>query len=117
MVNNNIIQLNPSWESGIYSPVLLGGNPCCSIVASENPTPDQQLNCRYNSSPIQTVVYQSYNSHELHKKLAWILSTILPSFVLLSGIIFIIIYWKYNKNMLAFREIQKGTLKFNLFPS
>jgi hypothetical protein len=22
MVNNNIIQLNPSWESGIYSPVL-----------------------------------------------------------------------------------------------
>jgi hypothetical protein len=54
MVNNNIIQLNPSWESGIYSPVLLGGNPCCSIVASENPTPDQQLNCRYNSSPIQT---------------------------------------------------------------
>jgi hypothetical protein len=22
MVNNNIIQLNPSWESGIYSPIL-----------------------------------------------------------------------------------------------
>jgi hypothetical protein len=61
----------------------------------------------------ETVVYQSYNSHEL----AWILSTILPSFVLLSGIIFIIIYWKYHKNMLAFREIQKGTLKFNFFPS
>ncbi|CAK9268839.1 unnamed protein product [Sphagnum jensenii] len=116
MVNNNIIQLNPSWESGIYSPVLLGGNPCCSIVASENPTPYQQLNCRYNSSTIQTVVYQSYNSHELHKKLAWILSTILPSFVLLSGIIFIIIYWKYHKNMLAFREIQKEFAKQQVQP-
>ncbi|KAH8971005.1 hypothetical protein BDL97_02G120100 [Sphagnum fallax] len=53
MVNNNIIQLNPTWESGIYSPVLLGGNPCCSIVASENPTLNQQQNCRYNSSTIQ----------------------------------------------------------------
>ncbi|KAH8971012.1 hypothetical protein BDL97_02G120700 [Sphagnum fallax] len=52
MVNNNIIQLNPSWESGIYSPVLLGGNPCCSIVPSENPSPYQQQNCRYNSSTI-----------------------------------------------------------------
>ncbi|CAK9218041.1 unnamed protein product [Sphagnum troendelagicum] len=112
MVNNNIIQLNPSWESGIYSPVLLGGNPCCSIVASENPTPYQQLNCRYNSSTIQIVVYQSYNSHEL----AWILSTILPSFVLLSGIIFIIIYWKYHKNMLAFREIQKEFAKQQVQP-
>jgi hypothetical protein len=61
----------------------------------------------------ETVIYQSYNSHELHKKLAWILSTILPSFVFLSGIIFIIIYWKYHKNMSDFREIQKGTLKFN----
>ncbi len=61
----------------------------------------------------ETVIYKSYNSYELHKKLAWILSTILPSFVFLSGIIFIIIYWKYHKNMLAFREIQKGTLKFN----
>jgi hypothetical protein len=61
----------------------------------------------------ETVIYQSYNSHELHKKLAWILSTILPSFVFFSGIIFIIIYWKYHKNMLAFREIQKGTLTFN----
>jgi hypothetical protein len=52
MVNNNIIQLNPSWESGIYSPILLGGNPCCSIVTSENPTIYQQQNCRYNSSTI-----------------------------------------------------------------
>ncbi len=61
----------------------------------------------------ETVIYKRSNSHELHKKLAWILSTILPSFVFLSGIIFIIIYWKYHKNMSAFREIQKGTLKFN----
>ncbi|KAH8971048.1 hypothetical protein BDL97_02G122500 [Sphagnum fallax] len=116
MVNNSIIQLNPSWESGIYSPVLLGGNPCCSIVTSENPTANQQKNCRYNSSTIQIVIYKSYNSHELHKKLAWILSTILPSFVFLSGIIFIIIYWKYHKNMSAFREIQKEFAKQQVQP-
>jgi len=61
----------------------------------------------------ESVIYQCYNSHELHKKLAWILSTILPSFVFVSGIIFIIIYWKYQKNMSTFHEIQKGTLKFN----
>ncbi|KAH8971042.1 hypothetical protein BDL97_02G122000 [Sphagnum fallax] len=116
MVNNNIIQLNPSWESGIYSPVLLGGNPCCNIVTSENPTRYQQLNCRYNSSPIEIVIYQPNNSHELHKKLAWILSTILPSFVFLSGIIFIIIYWKYHKNMSTFREIQKEFAKQQVQP-
>ncbi|CAK9871532.1 unnamed protein product [Sphagnum jensenii] len=116
MVNNNIIQLNPSWESGIYSPVLLGGNPCCSIVTSENPTIYQQQNCRYNSSTIPIVIYQSYNSHELHKKLAWILSTILPCFAFLSGIIFIIIYWKYHKNMSAFREIQEEFAKQQVQP-
>ncbi|KAH8971038.1 hypothetical protein BDL97_02G121800 [Sphagnum fallax] len=116
MVNNSIIQLNPSWESGIYSPVLLGGNPCCSIVTSENPTANQQNNCRYNSSTIQIVLYQPFDSHELHKKLAWILSTILPSFIFLSGIIFIIIYWKYHKNMLAFREIQKEFAKQQVQP-
>ncbi|CAN5966325.1 unnamed protein product [Sphagnum jensenii] len=125
MVNNSIIQLNPSWESGIYSPVLLGGNPCCSIVASENPTPscsivasenptpNQQQNCRYNSSTIQIVIYKSYNSH---KKLVWIMSTILPSFVFLTGIIFIIIYWKYHKNVSAFREIQKEFAKQEVQP-
>ncbi|KAH9571926.1 hypothetical protein CY35_02G119300 [Sphagnum magellanicum] len=116
LVNNNIIQLNPSWESGIYSPVLLGGNPCCSIVASKNPTQNEQLNCRDNSSTIQIVIYQSYNSHELHKKLAWILSTILPIFVFVSGIIFIIMYWKYHKNMSAFREIQKEFAKQQVQP-
>jgi hypothetical protein len=63
----------------------------------------------------ETIIYRSSNPHELHKKLAWILSTILPSFVFVSVIIFIIIYWKYHKNMSAFREIQKGTLKFNFF--
>ncbi|KAH8970992.1 hypothetical protein BDL97_02G119200 [Sphagnum fallax] len=116
MVNNSIIQLNPSWESGILSPVLLGGNPCCSIVPSENPTPNQQQNCRYNSSAIPIVIYKSYNSHELHIKLAWIMSTILPSFVFLSGIIFIIIYWKYHKNMSDFREIQKEFAKQQVQP-
>ncbi|CAM6007923.1 unnamed protein product [Sphagnum balticum] len=116
MVNNNIIQLNPSWESGIYSPVLLGGNPCCSIVNSKNPTPYQQQNCRYNSSTIPIVIYPSYDSHELHKKLAWTLSTILPSFVILNGIILIIMYRKYHKNMLALHEIQKEFAKQQVQP-
>ncbi len=61
----------------------------------------------------ETVIYQPYIPHELHKKLVWTLSTILPSFVFLTGIIFIIIYRKHHKNVSAFREIQKGTLKFN----
>jgi hypothetical protein len=61
----------------------------------------------------ETVIYPSYDSHELHKKLVWILSTIVPSFVILNGIILIIMYRKYHKNMLALHEIQKGTLKFN----
>ncbi|CAM6007966.1 unnamed protein product [Sphagnum balticum] len=108
---------------------VLGGNPCCSIVAFKNPAPYQQQNCRYNSSTItigynlfetiiyqSSFIYQSSNSHELHKKLAWILSTILPSFVFLSGIIFIIIYWKYHKNMSAFREIQKEFAKQQVQP-
>ncbi|KAH9571952.1 hypothetical protein CY35_02G120500 [Sphagnum magellanicum] len=95
---------------------VLGGNPCCSIVASKNPTPYQQQNCRYNSSTIQIVIYRSYNSHQLHKKLAWILSTILPSFVFVSGIIFIIIYWKYQKHLSAFREIQKEFAKQQVQP-
>jgi hypothetical protein len=116
MVNNNIIQLNPSWESGIYSPVLLGGNPCCSIVTSENPTIYQQQNCRYNSSTIPIVIYQPYIPHELHKKLVWTLSTILPSFVFLTGIIFIIIYRKHHKNVSVFREIQKEFAKQQVQP-
>ncbi|KAH9571933.1 hypothetical protein CY35_02G119900 [Sphagnum magellanicum] len=110
---NNITQLNPSWESGIYSPVLLGGNPCCNIVTSENPTPHQQQNCRYNSS---TILIDIYGPHELRKKLVWILSTISLSIVFLSGIIFIIIYWKYHKNMLALREIQREFAKQQVQP-
>jgi hypothetical protein len=43
------------------------------------------------------------------------MSTILPIFLLVGGIFFIVIYWKYQKNMLAFREIQKSTMKFNFF--
>lgn len=29
MVNNNISILKPTWEDGVYSPILLGGNPIC----------------------------------------------------------------------------------------
>ncbi|CAM6043448.1 unnamed protein product [Sphagnum compactum] len=45
-----------------------------------------------------------YNSHEFYQKLTWIFSAILPIFVLVGGIFFIIIYWKYHKNMLAFLQ-------------
>jgi hypothetical protein len=47
MVNNNITGLMPN--NGTYSPVLLGGNPCCNNPASET-LYYVQLNCRYNSS-------------------------------------------------------------------
>jgi Leucine-rich repeat (LRR) protein len=64
MVNNDISELIPSWESGRYSPVLLGGNPICKAISngcpnnefivydnpSQNENFDPQLNCRYNSS-------------------------------------------------------------------
>ncbi len=86
-------------------------NPFVQVFKKMNSCLIQLLTQGYNLFEI--VIYQSYNSHELHKKLAWILSTILPSFVFVSGIISIIVYWKYQKNMLAFREIQRGTLKFN----
>jgi hypothetical protein len=63
MVNNDISELIPSWESGIYSPVLLGGNQICKAISNgcpnnefivyDNPSQNEfypQLNCRYNSS-------------------------------------------------------------------
>jgi hypothetical protein len=59
---------------------------------------------------IETVIDQSSNSNELHKKLVWIFSTTFI-FVCLSGFIFM--YWKKHKNMSALHEIQKGMLKFN----
>jgi hypothetical protein len=47
------------------------------------------------NSCLTQLLTQGYNSHELHKKSAWILSIILPSFVFVSGLISIIVYWKY----------------------
>ncbi|CAM6007977.1 unnamed protein product [Sphagnum balticum] len=64
----------------------------------------------------ETVHYPSYDSHELRKKLAWILSTILPSFVILNGIIFFIMYRMYHKNMLALHEIQQEFAKQEVQP-
>jgi hypothetical protein len=71
LANNNIVGLIPPWESGTYSPVLLGGNPCCNtpqIIASyyvdeldvfliyylmgSLESLHQAYNCRYNLSAI-----------------------------------------------------------------
>jgi hypothetical protein len=69
LANNNITDLIPSWESGTYSPVFLGGNPCCYmflynysfddagqfvilIINGSFQSVHQAYNCRYNLSNI-----------------------------------------------------------------
>ncbi|KAH8958465.1 hypothetical protein BDL97_06G026000 [Sphagnum fallax] len=62
-VRNNISELIPTWDTGIYTPVLLGGNPCCNKIENGSPenefiiygdsssqTLNAAMNCRYNSS-------------------------------------------------------------------
>jgi hypothetical protein len=110
MVNNSISGLEPPWDSGKYSPVLLGGNPICSKENSGQTKPgNQQMNCRYNSSNI--AIELPPNSSTLHK-LIWILSVTLSFFVILGALVFIIIFQKYRKSAFAFQEIQKGLYKF-----
>ncbi|KAH9541895.1 hypothetical protein CY35_14G088600 [Sphagnum magellanicum] len=49
MVNNSISILKPTWEDGVYSPILLGGNPICNnLKYNSNPAIfyNQLLNCR-----------------------------------------------------------------------
>ncbi len=40
----------------------LGGNPCCNFATSKNPTPNEQLNCRDNSSTIQIGEHIHHNN-------------------------------------------------------
>ncbi|KAH8954897.1 hypothetical protein BDL97_08G104900 [Sphagnum fallax] len=115
MVNNSISGLEPSWDSGKYSPVLLGGNPICSKENSaQTKSANQQLNCRYNSSNI--AIELPTNSSTLHK-LIWILSVTLSFFVILRALVFIIVFPKYQKNAFALQEIQKEFARQQVQPT
>ncbi|CAM6011110.1 unnamed protein product [Sphagnum balticum] len=126
LVNNSIIGLIPPWESGTYSPVLLGGNPCCYMFLIRHGFDDygqfeivdtngslkslhETYNCRYSLSNIIIPVYNfSFTpSANDNKVLIWTLSTMLPFFMIVGGIIFIITFWKYHANMVILREIQQ----------
>jgi len=45
----------------------------------------------------------------------WTLSTILPFFIIVGGIIFAIKFWKYHANMIILHEIQQGMFKVKFF--
>ncbi|CAM6080063.1 unnamed protein product [Sphagnum tenellum] len=121
MVNNDISELIPSWESGINSPVLLGGNPICKAISNgcpnnefivyDNPSQNEfypQLNCRYNSS-------QPFITRVIHgsRKAVWILSTTLPfSFAIICGFIL----WKYYMQTLVLRKTKKEIAKLEVQP-
>ncbi|CAM6012091.1 unnamed protein product, partial [Sphagnum balticum] len=121
MVNNDISELIPPWESGIYSPVLLGGNPICKAISNgspnnefivhDNPSQNEfypQLNCRYNSSQ-PFIIRDIRGSH----KVVWILSTTLPfSFAIICGFIL----WKYYMQTLVLRKTKKEIAKLEVQP-
>ncbi|KAH8955712.1 hypothetical protein BDL97_07G001900 [Sphagnum fallax] len=94
VANNNITGLIPSWESGTYSPVLLGGNPCCYMF-------------RYEIFYIKDHNFTFYPLPNDNKVLIWTLSTTLPFLMIVGGIIFTITFWKYHANMIILREIQQ----------
>jgi len=50
-----------------------------------------------------------------NRVLMWTLSTILPFFIIVGGIIFAITFWKYHANMIILREIQQGMFKVKFF--
>ncbi|CAK9230908.1 unnamed protein product [Sphagnum troendelagicum] len=125
IANNNITGLIPSWESGTYSPVLLGGNPCCYMFLSQYSVDDygqfdiftvnnsltsihQAKNCRYDLSNI--LIPDPFSSSPLandNRVLIWTLSTTLPFLMIVGGIIFTITFRKYHANMIILREIQQ----------
>ncbi|CAM6057654.1 unnamed protein product [Sphagnum tenellum] len=121
MVNNNISGLEPSWDdkSLIYSPVLLGGNPICNnIQISSDPqiSYHQQLNCRYNNSLLNVLVQPKSHTTK-DTLLIWILSTTLSLSLIIGGIICVVIFFKYKKNTLTLREIQKEFAKQQVQPT
>ncbi|KAH9558767.1 hypothetical protein CY35_06G024400 [Sphagnum magellanicum] len=123
IVRNNISELIPTWDTGVYTPVLLGGNPCCSKIEngspenefiiygdSSNQIHNAEMNCRYNaSSPnITQVISRSSSS----RKLTLILSITLPSVIaIIGGIIYNITFRQYRAQTLTLRNIQKEMAK------
>ncbi|KAH8942202.1 hypothetical protein BDL97_14G086200 [Sphagnum fallax] len=119
MVNNNISILKPTWEDGVYSPILLGGNPICKNLKFNSNLAilyNELLNCRYeNIVPI--LVPSNFPASTHNVKIIWILCTTLSFSILLGGIICGAIYWKYRKNALALCEIQKEFAKQQVQPT
>ncbi|KAH8958471.1 hypothetical protein BDL97_06G026500 [Sphagnum fallax] len=122
IVRNNISDLIPTWDTAIYTPVLLGGNPCCSKIEngspenefiiygdSSNQIQNAELNCRYNSSsPNIHTISRSSSS----RKLTLILSITLPSVIaIIGGIIYYITFRQYRAQTLTLRNIQKEMAK------
>ncbi|KAH9541902.1 hypothetical protein CY35_14G088600 [Sphagnum magellanicum] len=119
MVNNSISILKPTWEDGVYSPILLGGNPICNnLKYNSNPAIfyNQLLNCR-NKNILPKLVQSNFPTSTHNVKIIWILCTTLSFSILLGGIICGVIYWKYRKNALALYEIQKEFAKQQVQPT
>ncbi|CAK9873679.1 unnamed protein product [Sphagnum jensenii] len=128
MVNNDISDLEPSWENDtlFYSSLLLGGNPICNkLEINSNLTIayHQKLNCRYNMSvlplpynmsvpPAPPVIIQRKNT-----KLIWILCTTLSIMFIFVGIICMVILRKYRMNALVLHEIQQEFARQQVQPT
>ncbi|CAK9867946.1 unnamed protein product [Sphagnum jensenii] len=105
---NNISGLIPN--NGTYSPVLLGGNPCC------NPTSKAlyyaPFNCRYSSSSVFIP-----NLDKTHKLILIILSSTFSIFAILGGIVLMVIFWKYRTNAKSLQNIQKEFARQQVQPT
>ncbi|KAH8958445.1 hypothetical protein BDL97_06G024500 [Sphagnum fallax] len=123
IVENKISELMPSWDSGKYTPVLLGGNPCCSKIENGSPknefiingdsshqsqtAQNAEMNCRYNSS--LPIIIQASSGLSSSHKLTLILSITLPSVIaIIGGIIYYITFRQYRAQTLILHNIQKG---------
>ncbi|KAH9558758.1 hypothetical protein CY35_06G023800 [Sphagnum magellanicum] len=122
IVRNNISELIPTWDTGIYTPVLLGGNPCCSKIEngspenefniygdSSNQIQNAEMNCRYNSS---SPIIHAISRSSFSRKLPLILSITLPSIIaIIGGIIYYTTFRQYRAQTLTLRNIQKEMAK------
>jgi hypothetical protein len=104
LLYNNISGLIPN--NGTYSPVLLGGNPCCNSTSEA--LYYAPLNCRYNSYGVFIPNLDNYKKK--HKLILIILSSTLSIFATFGGIVLMVIFWKYRTNAITLQNIQKGTL-------
>ncbi|CAM6027539.1 unnamed protein product [Sphagnum balticum] len=118
MVNNDISDLEPSWENDtlFYPSLLLGGNPICNkleINSNSTIAYHQQLNCRYNISVFPpTVIIQRKKN-----KLIWILATTFSIIFIFGGIICMVIWRKYRMNALVLHEIQQEFARQQVQPT